>query len=210
MDERTRQTGVGVIDAVPWGTHLCQFYETKQDLLDILVPYFKVGLENNEFCIWVTSEPLVKKEAEEAMRKAVPNLEQYLGRGQIEIVPHTEWYLKDGAFNLQRVLNAWLDKLNKALAKGYEGMRLTGSMAWLEEEDWTSFTRYEEEINNVIGEYHMLAICTYSLAKCRASELIDVMQNHQDALIRQAGDDFRGYTKKTSDVTAGMVYQVGF
>jgi len=210
MEGKARQTGIDVVGAVPWGTHLCSFYETKQDLLDILVPYCKTGLENNECCVWVTSEPLVKKEAEEAMRKAVPNLEQYRGRGQIEIIPHTEWYLKDGAFNLQRVLNAWMYKLNQALANGYDGLRATGNMAWLEEEDWTSFTEYEEEINNIIGEYHMLAICTYSLAKCRASELIDVMQNHQDALIRQAGDDFRGYTKKTSDVTAGMVYQVGF
>jgi hypothetical protein len=37
---------------VPWGTRLCQFYQTKEDLIDILVPYFKAGLESNEFCMW--------------------------------------------------------------------------------------------------------------------------------------------------------------
>jgi len=121
MDERTRQTGVDAIGAVPWGTHLCLFYETKQDLLDILVPFFKAGLENNEFCIWVTSESLKEKEVKAAMRKAVPDFAQYLKRGQIEIIPHTEWYLKDSAFNLQRVLNAWMYKLNQALANGYDG-----------------------------------------------------------------------------------------
>ena len=36
-----RKTGIEVIGDVPWGTHFCQFYETKQDLLDVLVPYFK-------------------------------------------------------------------------------------------------------------------------------------------------------------------------
>ena len=182
---KPRESGISIVGAVPSGTHLCLFYETEQDLLDILVPYFKAGLESNEFCIWVTSEPLVKREAEEAMRKAVPNLEQYLGRGQVEIVPHTEWYLKDGAFNGQEVLNAWIYKLNQGLVNGYDGTRVTGNMAWLEKENWGNFTDYEEEINRVIGGYRMLAICTYSLDKCGVSEIIDVMRNHQDALIKR-------------------------
>lgn len=40
-----RVTGVEAIGEVPRGTHFCQFYASKQDLLDILVPYFKAGLE---------------------------------------------------------------------------------------------------------------------------------------------------------------------
>lgn len=55
--------------------------------------------------MWVTSEHLSEEEAREAIRKAVPNFERYLKRGQIEVILHTEWYLKDGAFNRQRVLN---------------------------------------------------------------------------------------------------------
>ena len=51
VEETNRETGIAAIGAVPWGTHLCQFYDTKQDLVDTLVPYFKLGLENNEFCI---------------------------------------------------------------------------------------------------------------------------------------------------------------
>ncbi len=133
MKEKAREMGIDVMDAVPWGTHICQFYKTKQDLFDILVPYFKAGLENNEFCIWVTSQPLSEKEAEEAMRKAVPKFAQYLGRGQIEVIPYDEWYLKEGAFNRKEVYIAWIDKLNHALAEGYDGMRVTGNMAWLDE-----------------------------------------------------------------------------
>ena len=55
MTTELRETGISVVGDMPWGTHFCYFYETKQDLLDILVPYFKVGLENNEFCLWVIS-----------------------------------------------------------------------------------------------------------------------------------------------------------
>lgn len=159
-EERKRESGIHEIGAVPWGTHLCCFYDTKQDLLDILVPYFEAGLKNNESCIWVTSELLSKKEAEDALMESVPDFSHYLERGQMEIIPYTKWYLKGGVFKRQRVLNAWIDKLNQALDKGYDGLRVTGNTSWLEREDWADFCDYEEEVNNVIGNYHMLAICT--------------------------------------------------
>src|SRR3990170_8286456 len=185
--KKIRKTGIPVIGDAPWGTHFCQFYQTKEDLIHVLVPYFKAGLENNEFCLWVTSEPLHEKEAEEAMRKAVPDFDLYLKRGQIEIVPHTEWYLKDGVFNLQRILNAWINKLEQALAKGYDGLRVTGNTAWLDKKDWKNFTDYEEQVNSVIGKYPMIAICTYSLDKCVATEILDVVRNHQFAVIKREG-----------------------
>jgi len=188
VEKETRKTGIDVIGDAPWGSHFCLFYQTREDLIDVLVPYFKAGLENNEFCIWVSSEPLSEEEAKEAMRKAVPNFDRYVERGQIEIVPHTEWYLKDGAFNLERVLNAWIDKLDQALAEGYDGIRVTGNTAWLEKRDWKTFAEYEKEVNAVIGKYRMIAICTYSLDKCGASEVIDVIRNHQFALIKRRGE----------------------
>ena len=187
MAENMRKTGIDILGDLPWGTHFCQFYQTKEDLIDILVPYFKAGLENNEFCMWITSEPLTVEEAKDAMKKNVSDFERYLTREQIEIIPHTEWYLKGGVFNLRRVLSGWVGKLDKALVRGYEGMRITGNTAWLEKNDWRSFADYEEEIDNVIGRYRMIAICSYSLDKCKAHEIIDVIRNHQFALIKREG-----------------------
>ena len=187
MERELRKSGIRVIGDIPWGTHLCQFYETKEDLIDILVPYFKAGLKNNEFCLWITSEPLDKEGTEEAMRKSVADFDRYLEKGQIEIIPYTEWYLKGGTFDLQRVSNDWIDKLNQALASGYEGIRVTGNIAWLEKKDRQGFTAYEKEINDTIGQRKMIAICTYSLDKCGEPEIIDIISIHQFALIKRAG-----------------------
>lgn len=183
-----RYTGIDVIGDVPWGTHFCLFYESGDDLVEILVPYFKAGLENNEFCMWVTAEPLNEKEAEKALRRVVPDLDRFKESGQLLIIPHTQWYLLGGSFDQQRVLNGWVDKLEDALAKGFEGLRLTGNTFWLEEEDWRSFADYEAAVDDVIGDYKMLAIYTYSLEKCGASEIIDVVSNHEFALIKRAGN----------------------
>jgi two-component system, sensor histidine kinase PdtaS len=37
--------GFDIID-VPRGTHFFQFYQTRGDLMDTLIPYFKAGLED--------------------------------------------------------------------------------------------------------------------------------------------------------------------
>ena len=76
-----RETGISVIGDVRWGTHFCCFYETKQDLLETLVLYFKAGLENKEFCVWVVSQALSVEEAKHALGQAVPDLERHLGEG---------------------------------------------------------------------------------------------------------------------------------
>ena len=188
MKETARKTGINAIDALPRGTHLCQFYETKQDLLDILVPYFKAGLENDEFCMWITGESLNEEEAKQAMREAMPDFGRYLEGGQIEIVPYTQWYLKEGVFSRRRILNAWSDKLSQALHNGYDGMRVTGNISWLREREWRNFSKYEEEVDNLIGKNLMLAICAFPLSKCGASEIIDVMKNHRLALIKRGGN----------------------
>ncbi len=186
-DTALRRSGIEVVGQVPWGAHFCQFYDTSEDLVETLVPYFREGLAANEFCMWVTSAPLQVEEAAAALRKAVPDLDRRIARGQIEILDYSEWYTLAGEFSSDRVLQGWVDKLVAARQRGYEGLRLTGNTFWLEQATWDDFTRYEEAVNDVIGRYRMLAVCTYSLQKCGAMEIMDVVANHEFALIKRAG-----------------------
>jgi len=184
-ETKTRKSGIDIIGNVSWGTHFCQFYKTKQDLIDILVPYFKVGLENNEFCMWVTSQPLSVKEAMGVLKKKVKGFDKVTKKGQIEILDYSQWYIRGGRFDADKVLAGWVEKEHYALRKGFSGLRLSGNTFWLEKKDWKSFRDYEEKVNGIIGKHEMLAICTYSLSKCSASEIIDVIANHQFALIKR-------------------------
>src|SRR5258708_1736339 len=85
QDRHLRKTGISAVGDMPWGTHFCHFYETKQDLLEILAPYFKAGLENNEFCLWVIAAPVTGAEATRALQQAVPDLAQHLAKRSMEI-----------------------------------------------------------------------------------------------------------------------------
>jgi PAS domain-containing protein len=187
VQEPMRRTGIEVIGQVPWGTHFCQFYGSRQDLLGVLVPYIRQGLADHEFCMWIASEPLAADEAKAALRAVEPGLDDCLRNGQIEILDHREWYTRTGRFDAGEVLKGWASKLEGALARGYEGLRLTANTFWLEKRDWADFTAYEEAVNRVIGTCRMLALCTYSLDKCGAPEIMDVVSNHRFALVKRDG-----------------------
>jgi hypothetical protein len=132
VNTQLRRTGISVVGDVPWGTHFSMFYETKEDLLDTLVPYFKAGLEAGELCIWVVSELLTMEEARNALRKAVPEFDRYLVDHSIEIVRGREFYLSGSVPDLERVMRVWVEKADSALARGYAGLRASGIISWLE------------------------------------------------------------------------------
>ncbi|HEY3377948.1 MAG TPA: PAS domain S-box protein [Armatimonadota bacterium] len=182
-----RTTGIEVMSQVPWGTHFCQFYQDKQDLLDILLPYFTAGLAQHECCLWVTAEPLTVEEATAALTQALGNLDDYFRSGQLEIIDYREWYMADGTFAADRVLQRWVEKLTIAQRKGFAGLRLTGNTCWLESSAWQEFTAYEAQIDRMLGQHPMLALCTYSLTKCSAVEIMEVVSNHAFAIIRREG-----------------------
>ena len=78
------ETGLQAVEDLPWGSHFSIFYETKQDLLDILVPFFKAGLQNNESCLWIVMryQFLTVYEAKNVLRKAVPDFDRLLREGK--------------------------------------------------------------------------------------------------------------------------------
>jgi len=50
MRNNSKNSGTDFV-RVLWGKDFCQFCGIKEDLMDLLVPYLKTGLEDNELCI---------------------------------------------------------------------------------------------------------------------------------------------------------------
>jgi C4-dicarboxylate-specific signal transduction histidine kinase len=185
MPSQLRQTGIGVVGDVPWGTHFFLFHETQEDLLDTVVPYFKAGLESRELCIWVISEPLTEQVVRSALRLAIPDLERHVREDSMQILQGREWYLTGDDLDLEKVTRGWIDKMESALARGYSGLRLSADTAWLEKRHWKEFSEYEEAVNHSITDQPMLALCSYPLKGSSAAEILDVTRSHQFAIARR-------------------------
>ncbi|HIH94553.1 TPA: PAS domain S-box protein [Methanosarcina acetivorans] len=187
MKESLRKSGIDIIGDVPWGTHFCQFYQTKEELVEILVPYFKSGLENNELCVWIISKPLEVREAKEALRRVIPDFDVYLEKGQIEIIPCTHEHINEGVFGSEKVIKGRVKKSDPFLAGGYDGLRTAGDTPWSKKGELDDFVDYESEVDANIGKYQTISLFPYFLDMCSTVDILKIAFNHQFALIKKEG-----------------------
>ncbi len=188
MSTALRRTGVNVLGDMPWGSHVCMFYESKEDLLDTVGPYFKAGLESNEFCLWAPADPVTVEEARLGLRRRISDFDRHLAAGNMEIAPAREWYLDGDRLDFDRINAAWDRKLRGALASGYDGMRGSGDAFWLQSEHWEEFCDYERQLNTMLKGQPMTLLCTYPMAASGAMEVLEVARIHQLAVARRKGD----------------------
>jgi PAS domain S-box-containing protein len=172
---------------MPWGTHFCHFYRDRSDLLEIVVPYFRTGVDDNEFCLWLTWEPADAVVARQELRRAFVDADRQLDAGGIEIVPCNEWYLSDGEFDPERVIAGWGERLGRALTRGYAGMRVHANEGWLTRKTWDAFAKYEQTLNDSLAGQRMIVLCTYPLEESSGTEIFDVARTHQFTIARRGG-----------------------
>ncbi len=177
-------SGIPQLGDLAPGSHVGQLYRDQQDLLDTLVPFFAAGLAANERCIWVTAHPLGASQARAALARVVPDLAQHERSKQIEILDHSAWHTRSGEMTSEQVIESWLSAEEAALRDGYAGLRLSGNTYWLGSEQWASFADYECKVHAAFQGRKIIALCSYSLAKCDEAEVVDVLRNHSISLVR--------------------------
>jgi DNA-binding CsgD family transcriptional regulator len=188
--QRLRDTGLEAVGKVAWGTHFCLFYETKKDLLEIVVPFFKAGLQANEFCLWIVanSQWLTINEAKTVLHAAVPDLDRLLKNGNIEIVPYYKWFLTGRAVNIHKAIARFRQKVSEAAKRGFSGTRLTGSPAWMRNNlRARSFREFEQIYDGQFTGEPMIAACTFPLRLSGAEDILNAARTHQFAVTVRKG-----------------------
>lgn len=185
--ETPRDSGLDPIGAIPWGSHVCLFYETVDDLIDTHVEYLGAGLRQSEVCIWAVSAPLTLESAEEALRQRLPSFDACRASGQIELVSGYEWYLRGDGFAPERITMAWHEQRAKALQQGYAGLRASGNAFWFESDLWQTFREYEVALDQSLEGERMIVLCTYPLSRSRAVDLLEVTRVHGRSVARRNG-----------------------
>ncbi len=147
-----------------WGSHICIFYDTKSELIDILVPFFKEGLENNEYCIWAIPETIKVDEAGAVLRNKIEDFDRYVKEGRIEIKDYRDIYIKDGVFSAFFMVDYWGNKEKEISSRGFSGIRVSGDGTGLAKLNPFGLCLYEQIVNEIIGNRKVKAVCTYSRA----------------------------------------------
>ena len=176
--------GLTGIKAIPYGLHMCHFYESRDDLASTLVPYFVAGLQKNERCIWITAEPLDAKAAEAEMARAGLNMPAMARKGSLLIREHADWYGKSESLDPARIAQRWLDEEQRALEDGYAGLRITGNTSFVQPADWSAFMDYEQRIDELFASRRIVTLCSYRLDPRAPSDMLDVARRHSCTLNR--------------------------
>ena len=155
--------------------------------LEMLVPYFKQGLERNEACAWLVGD-LTVEEARNALAAHVPDLERYMAAGQMQILHYTELYTNpNGTVKAPDQLSEQFAAMGSSVtANGFAGLRASGSVSWVNDaESMSLFMDYETKVNLAIQNSRIMAVCTYpanAAAICGCRQLI---HNHGNIFVKR-------------------------
>ena len=167
----------GVLAGVKHGSHICAFYETTDDLIDLVLPFLTSMVNRGELCVWMTPDGV----SDDARVRTSATLAE----GGIQPYRARDLYLRGPNFEYEAVTAFWNEKLQEALVGGHSGMCASGDAFWLQPRDWKTFLDYETDLNNLIADKPITLLCTYPLSVCKAGDILDVARAHQVALSKR-------------------------
>jgi GAF domain-containing protein len=192
-------SGMALLPSLSWGSHIGQFYSGPADLRDLLIPYFRAGLENNERCLWVTDPPFGLDDARAALRAAVPDLDWRERRGQIEIQDTRTFYDPDQPLQSEAIVDGLLQREQQALAAGYRGLRTNGNCGWADQARWSSIVDYELQVSRAIAGRRLICMCSYCHDRIGHGQVSDIIEHHH-FILRDPGVGGSGQTRLHPDV----------
>ncbi len=177
-----RKFGIEQVGVVPWGTHLCQLYETKKELLEILVPYFEAGLHGNEYCLWVTSSIQEVTEANNVLKQALSRFNYYIKKGKLSIINFNDLF--QSPFQTQTIISEIIAQEKAALARGFNGLRFAATSLVLPPEMQAGLIEFENVLNKTLPSRHILGLCAYSIPGWSSAHVVTMQCNHLGTLVK--------------------------
>jgi signal transduction histidine kinase len=173
-DANMRPTGLSAVGALAWGSHFCQFFDTDQDFLDVLIPYLRTGIAEGELCLWIYSPPFDEVSAEGVLRG-------------VRVIACHDFFCRDGRFDADHAARQWERFYQEALAEGFQGLRVLGHHTTFTRQHWGEFVEFERSLDAELHGKKAIALCAYSLSEGRATEVLEVADVHQLAVARRHG-----------------------
>ena len=140
-----------------WGDRVCHFYRSEDELLSLVLPYFRQGLADGERCVWITSHAAPSPKARQAIAALADS--QY-SPDQLELMDADEW---------SHDVDGWTREESRALGQGYHGVRACGEALQLEER--TAALRIK-------------VLCTYSTERTDRAAVPAIIRSHHAALVK--------------------------
>jgi len=172
------------IERVKIKDHIVHIYDNEDDHKDILVSYIKSGIERNEKIISIEYS-LSEEALLNALNKEGLDVNYLINKGQLKILSHNATYIKDGYFDIDRMIKFWQNEMDIAMSEGYPALRVTGEASWIADAPLGSefFMKYESTINKALNDSKCIVLCRYDIKSLDLQALSDSLSNHPKVFI---------------------------
>jgi hypothetical protein len=159
--------------------HVCAFFADDEEEYGVLLPFVKEGLDGGDRAIHVL-HPGQHADHLDRLAAAGIDTEAAVARGQLELRASTDTYLREGCFDVERMLALFEQIASDGGRDEFPRSRIVCRMDWALEgrvpiEDVIEF---EARVNHVWCRHDDAVICTYPLAQLGAGALMDILRTH--------------------------------
>lgn len=164
---------------VSHGDHCCLLYTDPGDPIRVTVPFFTLGLERDERCVYV-GRPEAIEQMRWALRDEGVSVEREAERGRLVLSSDRD-YLADDHFSTEKMLSFLQQAYDSALGEGFTALRAAGDVSWEigPHEEWQDLVYYETLLDMFFLGKRMVGMCQYSKEKFPAEVLTGVLRTHR-------------------------------
>jgi hypothetical protein len=154
--------------------HICAFFDSRDEEYEVLLPYFKQGVDAGEEVLNVLDAARLSDHGHR-LRGAGMNPDA----GDVSVAASEETYLVGGRFDMERMAKFVEDTVATAKTKGRR-VRTAGWMNWLEHGAPGSdrAVEYEARMNLLVPKYDCTFMCVYDLAQLGGPAVVDIIATH--------------------------------
>ncbi|MCQ1534209.1 PAS domain S-box protein [Methanosarcina sp. KYL-1] len=193
IQEKNIKIDTGLFSKTSRSPQVTAVYSGAEELTELLVAYFKEGIEKGERCLWVTGNTLPADRAKKELENSGVDIEPGLLSTQLEFLP-AKPLPGDAALLASEVAETAETGYKKALSDGFTGFRTNLELeksSPASEKPGSSLMQGLEKCRKALkkldSEKSPLVLCTLALEKLSASELLDLMERSEAAIIKRRG-----------------------
>lgn len=164
--------------------HACAFFHDRDEEYELLLPFSKAGAEIGERLFQVVDKAHLS-ERRSRLAEAGIDVSEAERKGQLEIRPWEDAYLRGKRFDQNAMLQLIQEVLKGGRSRGFPMTRLWANMEWALDDlpGVHDIVEYETRLNHFLPQYDDIVVCTYDLTKFSAPVVMDIMRTHPQIII---------------------------
>jgi len=164
--------------------HVCAFFDSRQEQYDVITPYLKEGLDNNEEVLNILESSAHHEHCCRLEETGIP-VKEKLASEQLKVLASEDTYLKGGSFAAEKMLSLLEDTLIESKNAGYDGVRACGDMVWaLKNLPGTDeLIEYETRLNLLTPKHICSLVCMYDINRFSGRLIADVLATHSHVIM---------------------------